>query len=135
MEIRKIPIEKLNPAAYNPRKDLQPGDPEYEKLKRSMQEFGSMQVKKLFYKRKEWKRKRRQILERDNYECQRCKRDGGYSRATTVHHIKHLEQFPELALADENLESLCGVCHNIEHPEKLKRLEVEQRKQITPERW
>jgi ParB-like chromosome segregation protein Spo0J len=40
MEIRKIPIEKLNPAAYNPRKDLQPGDPEYEKLKRSMQEFG-----------------------------------------------------------------------------------------------
>ena len=40
MEIRKIPIEKLNPAAYNPRKDLQPGDPEYEKLKRSIQEFG-----------------------------------------------------------------------------------------------
>ena len=40
MVIRKIPIEKLNPAAYNPRKDLQPGDPEYEKLKRSMQEFG-----------------------------------------------------------------------------------------------
>ena len=40
MEIRKIPIEKLNPAAYNPRKDLKPGDPEYEKLKRSMQEFG-----------------------------------------------------------------------------------------------
>jgi hypothetical protein len=40
MEIRKIPTEKLNPAAYNPRKDLQPGDPEYEKLKRSMQEFG-----------------------------------------------------------------------------------------------
>ena len=40
MEIRKIPIEKLNPAAYNPRKDLKPGDPEYKKLKRSMQEFG-----------------------------------------------------------------------------------------------
>ena len=40
MEIRKIPIEQLNPAAYNPRKDLLPGDPEYEKLKRSMQEFG-----------------------------------------------------------------------------------------------
>ena len=40
MEIRKIPIEQLNLAAYNPRKDLQPGDPEYEKLKRSIQEFG-----------------------------------------------------------------------------------------------
>lgn len=40
MQVNKIPIGLLNPAAYNPRKDLQPGDPEYEKLKRSMQEFG-----------------------------------------------------------------------------------------------
>ena len=40
MQVSKIPIDQLNPAAYNPRKDLQPGDPEYEKLKRSMQEFG-----------------------------------------------------------------------------------------------
>ncbi len=40
MEIRKMSIEQINPAVYNPRKDLQPGDPEYEKLKRSMQEFG-----------------------------------------------------------------------------------------------
>ena len=40
MQVDKIPIGQLNPATYNPRKDLQPGDPEYEKLKRSMQEFG-----------------------------------------------------------------------------------------------
>ena len=40
MVISKIPIEKLNPATYNPRKDLKPGDPEYNKLKRSIQEFG-----------------------------------------------------------------------------------------------
>ena len=40
MQVSKIPIGQLNPAVYNPRKDLQPGDPEYEKLKRSMQEFG-----------------------------------------------------------------------------------------------
>jgi DNA modification methylase len=40
VQVSKIPIGQLNPAAYNPRKDLQPGDPEYEKLKRSMQEFG-----------------------------------------------------------------------------------------------
>lgn len=39
MEIRKIPIEKIDPAYYNPRKDLKPGDPEYEKLKRSISEF------------------------------------------------------------------------------------------------
>ena len=40
MEIVKIPVEKLLPAKYNPRKDLQPGDPEFEKLKRSVEEFG-----------------------------------------------------------------------------------------------
>jgi len=40
MQIEKIDISKLNPAKYNPRKDLKPGDPEYEKLKRSMEEFG-----------------------------------------------------------------------------------------------
>lgn len=33
-------ISKLNPAKYNPRKDLKPGDSEYEKLKRSMEQFG-----------------------------------------------------------------------------------------------
>ena len=40
MEIQKLPLEKLNPAKYNPRKDLKPGDPEYEKLKKSMETFG-----------------------------------------------------------------------------------------------
>ncbi len=40
MQIEKISISKLNPAKYNPRKDLKPGDAEYEKLKRSMDEFG-----------------------------------------------------------------------------------------------
>ncbi|AWX56895.1 transcriptional regulator [Brevibacillus brevis] len=40
MDIRKIPVSKINPAPYNPRIDLQPGDIEYEKLKRSIQEFG-----------------------------------------------------------------------------------------------
>jgi len=90
---------------------------------------------KKFYKRKEWKRKRRQILERDNYECQKCKRNGRYNRATTVHHKKYLDTYPELAFADENLESLCDACHNEEHPEKLKRNVVERREWITPERW
>ncbi|MED0726113.1 transcriptional regulator, partial [Aneurinibacillus aneurinilyticus] len=26
MDIRKIPVEKINPAPYNPRIDLQPGE-------------------------------------------------------------------------------------------------------------
>ncbi|TPE70657.1 site-specific DNA-methyltransferase [Halalkalibacterium halodurans] len=40
MEIRKIPVSEINPAPYNPRIDLQPGDSEYEKLKLSIREFG-----------------------------------------------------------------------------------------------
>ncbi|GEC92418.1 MULTISPECIES: site-specific DNA-methyltransferase [Brevibacillus] len=44
MDIRKISVSKINPAPYNPRVDLQPGDPEYEKLKRSIEEFGYVQL-------------------------------------------------------------------------------------------
>ena len=40
MNIQKIKAELLNPAEYNPRRDLKPGDKEYEKLKRSITEFG-----------------------------------------------------------------------------------------------
>ena len=40
MDIKKIPIEQINPAPYNPRKDLKPGDPEYEKIRNSIARFG-----------------------------------------------------------------------------------------------
>lgn len=40
MEIRRVSVAQLNPAAYNPRKDLQPNDPEYKKLARSIDKFG-----------------------------------------------------------------------------------------------
>ena len=40
MQIIRKRISELIPAPYNPRKDIQPGDPEYEKLKRSLEEFG-----------------------------------------------------------------------------------------------
>jgi DNA modification methylase len=40
MKIEKIKAELLRPARYNPRKDLRPGDKEYQKLRRSIEEFG-----------------------------------------------------------------------------------------------
>ena len=40
MLIEKKKVTELIPADYNPRKDLKPGDPEYEKLKRSIEQFG-----------------------------------------------------------------------------------------------
>lgn len=38
--IERKPVGELNPAAYNPRRELKPGDPEYAKLQRSIEQFG-----------------------------------------------------------------------------------------------
>src|SRR3989338_1536996 len=40
MDIRKVTVSQINPAVYNPRIDLKPGDPDYEKLKKSINTFG-----------------------------------------------------------------------------------------------
>ena len=40
MNLQRIAVDRLKPAKYNPRKDLKPGDPAYEKIKRSLKEFG-----------------------------------------------------------------------------------------------
>lgn len=87
-----------------------------------------------FYKTKEWSNKRKQILERDHYECQKCRNKGKYSNADCIHHIKHLKDYPMLALEDSNLISLCNQCHNEEHPEKLYK-NSSKRKLINEERW
>lgn len=72
----------------------------------------------VFYNSRRWHAKRRAILRRDKYMCQICKRYGRLVPATIVHHIKELDQYPELALTDSNLESVCLACHNRLHPEK-----------------
>lgn len=73
-----------------------------------------------FYTSKAWQRKRAHILRRDNYLCAECKRYGKFRAAVTVHHVKHFDEHPELALEDSNLISLCAGCHNKAHPEKMK---------------
>lgn len=40
MIFEKRKIDELRPAEYNPRQELQPGDPEYERIARSIEEFG-----------------------------------------------------------------------------------------------
>lgn len=61
----------------------------------------------VFYKDSRWLKKRRDILKRDNKECQLCKQEGRVGRGECVHHIKHLRDRPDLALVDSNLTSLC----------------------------
>ena len=40
LNMQVIPVEKMKPAKYNPRKNLKPGDPVYEKLKNSLADMG-----------------------------------------------------------------------------------------------
>ena len=54
-------------------------------------------LKKFYNSKTIWRPVRSEALKRDNYECQECKKLGKYSEATTVHHIKHLKEYPELS--------------------------------------
>lgn len=65
-----------------------------------------------------WKRMRTRVLRRDGYRCQICKRYGRMTPAIEVHHIKHADEYPELAMDPANMISLCRACHNAQHPEK-----------------
>ncbi len=43
MRVQRVRIDEIDPAPYNPRVDLKPGDPEYDKLRRSLQEYGCVE--------------------------------------------------------------------------------------------
>lgn len=43
MNLQRMTLSTLNEADYNPRKDLQPEDPEFQKIRRSIQEFGCVE--------------------------------------------------------------------------------------------
>lgn len=104
---------------------------------------------KAFYNSKEWKHKRLQILERDLYECQECRErlrlaavegrklygeDAKIRRATEVHHIKELKDYPTLGLNDDNLISLCARCHNDKHGRRPKII-TRKKKIVSEEKW
>lgn len=71
-----------------------------------------------FYCSKKWRRKREYILKRDGFLCQECKKYGRNREAKIVHHIKEMDDYPELKLKCDNLVSVCASCHNKIHPEK-----------------
>lgn len=87
-----------------------------------------------FYKSKEWRALRVKALQRDNYECQRCKSKGKYKPAENVHHIKEVKTHPQLALDLDNLQCLCIRCHNEVH-DRLDRTQKKERKFMNEERW
>lgn len=79
-----------------------------------------------FYLSKAWRTVRAEALRRDHGMCVRCMErfmNGGEKPrlAVMVHHKKSRKEYPELELELDNLESLCDICHNREHPEKGKK--------------
>lgn len=94
-----------------------------------------------FYTTPEWQRLRLEVLAEDRFECQECKRQGRYRRATHVHHVNYVRQHPELALSKtyaneagqtkRNLISLCHACHESIHDHRQKG----KPPPLTAERW
>ncbi len=89
-----------------------------------------------FYHSRIWKNKVNEILQRDNFECQECKREGLVTtkldnKKLDVHHKKELKKFPELALDNDNLETVCIRHHNILD----NKVHISNQKFINEERW
>jgi 5-methylcytosine-specific restriction enzyme A len=89
-----------------------------------MAEYKTKEQKKKFYNSSEWESLRLKALERDNYECQECKRQGfvytdhhdpDKHKRLDVDHIKEIYTNPELALELDNLTTLCVRHHNEKH--------------------
>lgn len=67
------------------------------------------------YNTTKWERKRLSILRRDGYQCQECKRYGRMRSGNHVHHIYPSERYPQYAMENWNLITLCRECHNAMH--------------------
>lgn len=63
-----------------------------------------------FYHTTVWRKKRLEILQRDSYQCQPCKRNLKLVQANTVDHITPINQGGS-KLDNSNLESTCARCH------------------------
>ena len=75
-----------------------------------------------FRNSKPWKATSKAKLQSIKYKCE-ARLDGCQRTACEVHHIKPLKT-PEgwdKRLEGENLEAVCGSCHNGRHPEKLRK--------------
>jgi 5-methylcytosine-specific restriction endonuclease McrA len=115
-----------------------------------MPEYKTEEQKKKFYRSSDWEALRLQALERDNFECQHCKKDGrvtidsikkGDERkeiVLNVHHKYEIEMFPRLALHIDNLETLCLYHHNKIHGklDELRKYQFKRKKtKWNDEKW
>lgn len=98
-----------------------------------------------FYVNEKWKKKRLEIMQRDHFECQKCRGRGKIKilksnsshrdQRAYVHHIRHLKDYPELALTDSNLVTLCFSCHEEEHIDERNLFRKNKKGFTNEEKW
>lgn len=110
-----------------------------------------------FYKSRQWIRLKESVLKAAHYECQECRAQGKITRydidsegnkrlLSTVHHVMHVRDHPELALSrtykdmetgevKQNLIPVCKACHNKLHPEKRRQRQRHTDSFTNVERW
>lgn len=117
------------------------------KKRRSLEEIQTLVNKgneHAFYVSREWKDVRKELLNRDNNECQRCKgkfvvdhhpiKKVCVTKARYVHHIKPMKDYFSYALDMDNLVSLCFSCHEIVEGRSGK-WKKPSKKRLTEEKW
>ena len=82
----------------------------------------------------------KEILRRDNNECQECKKEGkltikDHKKKLDIHHIKEIEQYPELTYVYSNLETVCVHHHNILDNKSPYNNRPHKKKFVNEERW
>jgi 5-methylcytosine-specific restriction enzyme A len=96
-------------------------------------QYITKEQKRKFYNSGAWARIRRKALERDRYECVWCRDKGqvttGAHATLEIDHVKELEDYPDLALDLDNLQTLCRRHHNMKH----NRLQFRPKKK--PNKW
>ena len=103
-----------------PRIMTQKGHKKSEQCKKKLSEWAKTRIgsknsnwrngatpKNMLIRGRQWRERRRLVLERDNYECQKC----GSDLDLHIHHKKSVSKFPELVNELGNLLTLCKHCH------------------------
>lgn len=62
-----------------------------------------------------WQKKRLQIMERDNFQCQIC---GDIDSTLNIHHLWYKQGVPPWEYENKHLVTLCETCHEIEREER-----------------